>query len=458
MRDAWNVDQVAALAPDSPSLGAARGLATPGKWEARGAGDGPPGTLWGLAKGSGSKPYQTCVDLDEPAYRCSCPSRKFPCKHALGLLLMWAAGSIEESESPDWVLEWHANRAGRAAKAQARKESTEPPTEAQVKAATKRATQRDDRVASGVTELAQWLDDQVRNGLAGLDRSGYQHWDTAAARLIDAQAPGLARRVRGLAGIVSSREGWEQRLLAELGELRLLTKAFERLGELPPALAETVRGHVGYTVPVEQVLASPPVRDRWQVIGVRDDVEERLTTRRTWLVGRDTGRAALVLAFAVPGQALAADLVVGTVTDADLCFYPGALPLRAVVSSRHSAPERGADPAPAVGVKPALSQQADAIAADPWLEAWPMLVRGVLVPSAAWHAGMSAQPEAAGRAGTSWYLVDDDGDALPVRTRSGEPWHIVAAAGGHPAAIAGEWSPEGFGVLAAYVDDEVIGA
>ena len=95
--------------------------------------------------------------------------------------------------------------------------------------------------------MAQWLDDQIRNGVAGLDRVGYQHLDRLAARLVDAQAPGLARRVTALAGVASSREGWDQRLLAELGMLRLLTRAHERMAELPAPLAETVRGHVGLT-------------------------------------------------------------------------------------------------------------------------------------------------------------------------------------------------------------------
>jgi SWIM zinc finger len=46
--------------------------------------------VWGLCAGSGKRPYQTVVDLTGPAYKCSCPSRKFPCKHALALLLNWA--------------------------------------------------------------------------------------------------------------------------------------------------------------------------------------------------------------------------------------------------------------------------------------------------------------------------------------------------------------------------------
>ncbi|WP_246148311.1 SWIM zinc finger family protein, partial [Nonomuraea turkmeniaca] len=108
-------DQVLALAPDASSQKAAQGVAAPGKWSSRGA----TGTvLYGECKGSGAKPYLACVDLTEPAYRCSCPSRKFPCKHALGLLLMWSADGVPEMEAaPQWVTEWQEARYERAVKA-----------------------------------------------------------------------------------------------------------------------------------------------------------------------------------------------------------------------------------------------------------------------------------------------------------------------------------------------------
>lgn len=443
MRDRWNIDQVRALAPDSSSLGAARGLAVPAKWVERGVADGRPASLWGLCKGSGAKPYQAIVDLDEPAYRCSCPSRKFPCKHTLALMWMWSAGEVPDGVEPDWVREWHESRADRAAKTEARRAAViaaadEPLSPEKAKAAARRAAQRDDRVERGVAELSQWLDDQVREGIAGLDKAGYAHWDRIAARLVDAQAPGLAREVRSLAGVASSGEGWDHRLLAELGLLRLLSGSFGRVGDLPEPLAETVRSRIGFTVPVERVLASPPVRDTWQVIGARDEAEERLTTRRTWLLGRDTGRYALVLTFAAMGQALAADLVVGTEIDADLCFHPGSAPLRAVVGTRHAPGVRLARPAPAVGVRDLLSGYADALAADPWVTSWPVLIRGVLVP------------------GERWHLVDASGDALPLDPVALEPWHLIAAAGGHPVEIAAEWSPDGLRPLAMYTQAEVI--
>ncbi|MGH3171654.1 MAG: SWIM zinc finger family protein, partial [Trebonia sp.] len=68
------------LAPDGSSARAARGLAKAAPWTGTGATD---DAVWGLCQGSGANPYQTVVDLTGPAYKCSCPSRKFPCKHGL---------------------------------------------------------------------------------------------------------------------------------------------------------------------------------------------------------------------------------------------------------------------------------------------------------------------------------------------------------------------------------------
>jgi hypothetical protein len=444
MENRWTAEQVQGLAPDSSSLSSARSLTNAAKWQLCGAGDGPPASLWGLCKGSGANPYQTIVDLDEPAYKCSCPSRKFPCKHALGLLLMWAAGTVAEGTPPQWVTEWHLSRAAKAAKVQARRESAAAgPTEAQQRASARRAAQRDDRVTQGVAELAQWLDDQVRQGIAGLDKAGYRHFDTVAARLVDAQAPGLAREVKALAGVVSSGEGWDHRLLAELGGLRLLTRAFDRVADLPGPLAETVRSRVGFNVATEKVLAISPERDMWQVIGVRDEVEEKLTTRRIWLLGQQSGRFAVSLSFAipnVPGQALAVDLVVGTQLDADLHFYPGTAPMRATVGTRHGGLQRCTGLAPATTIGAALDAYADAVAADPWTTIWPVLLRGVFAP------------------GHRWHVVDEDGDALPLDPAAGRPWHLAAAAGGRPAAIAGEWGPAGLRPLALHAGAEVIAA
>ena len=331
MAERWDRAQVLALAPDAPSQRAAKSLASGRSWPLTGAAE--PGALWGECRGSAAAPYRTVVDLAGPAYQCSCPSRKFPCKHVLALLLLWADGSVQDEAGgpPGWAAGWLAGR-GRKAGAAPPSEPAEPKDP---KTAAKRAQQRETRVASGLAELDRWLCDQVRQGLAASQQAGYGHWDDIAARMVDAQAPGPAERLRALASVPHSGAGWDGRLLEEYALLRLLAVAYRRQEELPAPLRETVRSRIGFSRRQADVLAhGQPVRDHWLVLARRDLEQDRIRVRRTWLQGRKTGRPALVLGFAAAGQALDDTLAVGTEADADLVFYPGAVPLRAVVAGQ----------------------------------------------------------------------------------------------------------------------------
>ncbi len=86
----------------------------------------------------------------------------------------------------------------------------------------------------------------------------------------------------------------------------------------------------------------------------------------------------------------------------------------------------------------ALSEYASAVAAEPWLERWPMLLQQV-VP-------------APGKGG--WLLRDATGAALPLEMLS--PWRLLASAGGGPCTIAGEWTLGGLRPLAAWTDGTVV--
>ncbi len=206
----WTAEQILALAPDAASAKAGQGLATAGKWLKLGAGE---HTAWGLCQGSGKDPYQTQIDLTEPAFRCSCPSRKFPCKHALGLFLLLAAqpAAFKEKQPPAWVGEWIASRAKRAqqrVEKQAKAEAGEKIVD--VDAQAKRAANREAKVTTGLQELDLWLRDLARGGLAAAQSQPPQFWERTAARLVDAQAPGVARLVREMAGVPASGEGWRR--------------------------------------------------------------------------------------------------------------------------------------------------------------------------------------------------------------------------------------------------------
>ncbi|MGD1941949.1 MAG: SWIM zinc finger domain-containing protein, partial [Leptolyngbyaceae cyanobacterium] len=194
----WTSEQVLSLSPDANSAKRGKSLATVSQWPLLGRSE---QAVWGECQGSGKTPYRTQIDLSEPAFRCSCPSRKFPCKHALGLFLLLAeqAEALPESPPPDWVKEWLGQRSQSTQRKQAKAAQGADPA-----AQAKRAQQRTVKVEAGLADLEQWLQDIVRQGLATLPNQPYRFWDQAAARLVDAQAPGLARRVRSLASIPHS--------------------------------------------------------------------------------------------------------------------------------------------------------------------------------------------------------------------------------------------------------------
>ena len=159
----WTTETVLSLAPDPASAKAGQGLASARKWASLGSGE---GLIWGECQGSGASPYQTKVDPAGPAFSCSCPSRKFPCKHALGLMLIWASrpASFAEGAPPAWVVSWKENREKKAEKA---KEKTERgPTPADPAAQAKREAARNAKVAAGLDDLSLWLSDLVRQGFA----------------------------------------------------------------------------------------------------------------------------------------------------------------------------------------------------------------------------------------------------------------------------------------------------
>ncbi|HEV2377025.1 MAG TPA: SWIM zinc finger family protein [Streptosporangiaceae bacterium] len=435
----WSTDSVLALAPDASSQRTAVGLAASSSWTGTGAaGD----VVWGACAGSGKNPYQVVVDVAGPAYKCSCPSRKFPCKHALALLLKWAQDGVPEQDEPaGYAREWKASRAARAAGA-----ATRAPGKAKdAAAAARRSEQRSQRVTSGMAELEAWLGDQVRAGLEGAAGSGAHsrgpsHVEAVTARMVDAQAPGVANSLRRLATVPVSGQGWPGRLLAGYAQLHLLARAYGQLDALPPGLAAVVRSRVGFTTSREEVLAQPAVTDHWRVVGVHDLLDEHIPTRRVWLLGRDTGRFALLLSFAVQGYFSGdpdAMLVPGTELHADVHYYPGQPLLRAVTGKRHSGPADSPGPGPgsASSVTSLLESWAAALEQDPWLSEWPVLVLGTPVV-----------------AGGGWVLAAPAGEALPLLGRECG-WPLLAVSGGHPVMVAGEWGRAGLTPLTVWHGD-----
>src|SRR5437899_2053741 len=183
---ALTLAKVEEMAPDQASLGAARKLLNTQSWPTV-ATDGTD-IVWGECQGSGSVPYRVVLSEADFGYKCTCPSRKFPCKHTLALMWMRAEGrSFSKQDRPAWVADWLSRRRGpSASRAPAREPenagakvsiAAEPEAEpavvdpkAQARAEAQRERNRQERetsILAGLEQLDRWILDQLERGLAG---------------------------------------------------------------------------------------------------------------------------------------------------------------------------------------------------------------------------------------------------------------------------------------------------
>ncbi|MDJ0367254.1 DUF5691 domain-containing protein [Hymenobacter sp. H14-R3] len=452
----FSEDQATALVTDPGTLTRGRALAGPAKWGGLGRTD---TAAWGECAGSGSKPYLTGIDLTEPAFKCSCPSRVFPCKHGAGLLLLLARqpALLPPGTPPAWLADWLDKRqtkgAEQAEKAAARPaktttESADAGGTTSVATANagrqKRETQREARMQAGAEELETWLLDLVRAGLADLGQKPGNFWEVPAGRLVDNQLPGLAATLRELADYPTAGPDWAGRLLGRLGEVYVLLRTFLNRNTLAPTARQDVEQQVGSTPKKDELLADPAtlvVADTWLVLGQYAWAEERLTGRRSWLYGQQSGRLALVLDFAFGNQAFGTPLIPQGTYAGELAFYPGLLPLRAIAVGLALGGSAAAAAPPGLTISHLLNSYATALAHQPWLRQWPAALAPVQLrpsPDGRWLLHHTTEPL-----------------TLPLRLADEElAWHWLALSGGQPLTLFGEWDGQAFCPLISWVPDD----
>lgn len=430
----WSLQAVERAAPDAASLAAGRRLAVPGPWSGTGATD---TLLWGRCQGSGREPYQVSVDLTGPAYRCSCPSRKFPCKHAIALLLLWVHGDgsvadVAEGDASDDARAWAATRAQRAAEATT-------PTPAKPVDPAARAKRLEERLAlmdGGVDDLGRWLTDLARGGLAQARRRPFSWWDDVAARLVDAQLPGLAERVRDLGSAVNrsgaASDEWAELLLGEVGRWWVTVGAWQRRESLDERTRADLRTAVGWAVPTEEVRQADAVDDHWHVLGAHRSDDGRLQQQRTWLRGVGCGETVVVLDFAMRAAPLPAARVVGSVLDVTLARYPGSSPRRALFATEPAMVTSAAPLPDGESIDAALARLAAAWADNAWTARVPVVLTDVTLGPAR--------------------VSDGTGTSLPLLPGE-DPWALVALTGGGPADVFGELEAGGFRPLTVGLDE-----
>jgi hypothetical protein len=427
------LEKIEAIAPDQASLTAARKLVKPAVWS--GLSSTATGLAWGECQGSGASPYRVVISETDAGYKCTCPSRKFPCKHSLALMWVRAEGKIpfEAAEPPEWVQDWlRRRRSGAAASELQEEESTgarapksiahakheaanevDLRDEARAAAARERnRKEREEAILAGLDDLDQWLLDQIDSGLAGFAANAGKSCRVIAQRLVDAKAGGLAGRLESLSARLYGLPEAMRPIAAieELGQVHLLSEAYRRQDLLSPELRADVRREIGWTQARESLLedeAALRLAGTWRVVGILSEVQpDRLRRLETWLWREDAAegpRAALLLDFVPLGAALArSPYLLGERLEATMVFYPSPVPLRALVAVMIAAPQAcESDLAlPDRGLPAALADYERALCAKPWLGAWLMSYRNARLR----------------RSGEQIFLCagEDDGVGLPL--------------------------------------------
>ncbi len=312
----WSPEQVEAIAPSPAALSAARPLTTVTKWGGLGADD---RAVWGSCRGSGAEPYDTMVDHVGVGVRCTCPSRRHPCKHVLALLLLWSNGDVADATP--------AHRGRRLARCtqgvrhpygrltRTHAQSTADRTDTDTGNAVR--DQSDDAVTAsrrgGRTSQRRY---RIATGLA---TSGSSGCSPGSPNSTGGSTTGCApvsptRRWRSTPRGTTWRPAWSMRKRAawpiasagwpgssvrrptgtatcwpNSGLLHLLAQAGRRLGSLPGPLADAVATTVGWQVRQADVLAGVPDTDTWVVAARSDTREDRIEVRRHWLRGVSVG-------------------------------------------------------------------------------------------------------------------------------------------------------------------------
>ncbi len=304
--------------------------------------------IWGAIKGSGKNPYHVSIDLQDLAYKCSCPSRQHPCKHSIAILLLHCqeSASFTQSTEPPEIAEWLDKRHAKTTAADTPKVLTEKEIEKRAADKAKRVASRFDSINKGIQELDQWLKDLVRLGLLELPSKDYAFFENFAAKMVDAKAPGLGARIRSLNELnYSVQDGWQEDAFEIIGQLYLLIKSFQQQpkDQETPYL-QTLKSLIGWNINKKELLVNPDslkVTDQWLVLGSFVEEMDELTAYRTWVQGIKTGHRGYLLDFETKFSTGPPPLLIdGASLEAELIFYPGNQPYRAFVNTQKPIEEK----------------------------------------------------------------------------------------------------------------------
>jgi len=248
------------LAPDEATLAAARALVEEGRFDNLSvSADGT--WLLGECRGSAREPYHVSADFADPAnptLRCTCASRKQPCKHGLGLLLAHVAapdrfGQREPSE------DLQIKREKKAALDEKKRTGAAVPRKVSKAAQDKKAAAQ----REGLDALEKLLVELVAGG-QWFEAARLEKIDRVARQLSDASLPAAVHLLRQLVLIGKAKDTPDE---------QRVTHSTEVLGQLWAALQKArqlLEGKASGDSAETDALAEELLGKTWQMNELRE--------------------------------------------------------------------------------------------------------------------------------------------------------------------------------------------
>ncbi|WP_172255097.1 SWIM zinc finger family protein [Saccharibacillus deserti] len=256
--------------------------------------------LFGECSGSGKSNYACSVDFltpDNPVSRCSCPSRQFPCKHALGLMYAYADGlKFEQSTVPEEISS-KREKAEKREENKAKRESGELPP-AKPKKVNKAALKK--KIAQqleALDELEKLTVSLVRGGLGTASARTVKDLNDHAKRLGSSYLTGAENELRRLA-LLLEQEDRESGYTYAAEQLTLLN-AFIKKGrtylqakqedpELSPDTESTIEEWLGHAWQLSELKEAGRVSENVELLQLafysyRDEARKEFVDTGFWL-------------------------------------------------------------------------------------------------------------------------------------------------------------------------------
>ena len=189
--------------------------------------------IWGECAGSGKNPYYCSADFLEennPVFRCNCPSRQFPCKHAIGLLYAFEKGQLfSTNEVPQDIVEKRNKIEKKQEKKVAEKETLKEKADTPKKINKVAAIKKIETQLSGIETAKKILLNITQNGLSFIDSKEKRAIELQLKELGNYYIPGIQTSFNNLMELLDDVKNEEYTLV--INEINFISALLKKASE-----------------------------------------------------------------------------------------------------------------------------------------------------------------------------------------------------------------------------------